>query len=242
MAPYVVRVAYRGAMATTPRPRQRTRGRIETLPSGSLRVKVYAGIDPISHQRHYLTETVPAGPHAAREAEKVRTRLLAQLDERRNARTKATVNQLMDRYLEVVDISRSTRPEYERRIRNHIRPLLGHLSVGRVDGEVLESFYSQLRTCRAHCQGRQFVEHRTPGDHECDDRCRPHTCRPLAPATIHYIHSILSGAFKRAVRWRWIGTNPLDQAEPPTPGTAEPDPPSAEQAARIVNAAFTDPD
>lgn len=50
--------------------RKRTRGEIETLPSGSLRVRVYAGIDPVSKKRHYLVETVPSGPNAAREAEK----------------------------------------------------------------------------------------------------------------------------------------------------------------------------
>jgi hypothetical protein len=34
---------------------QRARGRIETLPSGSLRVKVYAGIDPVTKKKHILT-------------------------------------------------------------------------------------------------------------------------------------------------------------------------------------------
>jgi hypothetical protein len=60
----------------SPRTRRRQRGRIETLPSGSLRVQVYAGRDPVSGKRHYLTETVPAGPTAAKDAEKARTRLL----------------------------------------------------------------------------------------------------------------------------------------------------------------------
>ena len=61
-------------------------------------MRVYAGIDPVSKKRHYLVETVPAGPSAARDAERVRTRLLNQVDERRNPRTKATVNQLLDRW------------------------------------------------------------------------------------------------------------------------------------------------
>jgi integrase len=84
--------------------RSRTRGEVEALPSGSLRVRVYAGIDPVSRKRHYLVETVGAGPSAARDAERVRTRLLNQVDERRNPRTKATVNQLLDRWLEVVEL------------------------------------------------------------------------------------------------------------------------------------------
>ncbi|MFI9530741.1 LacI family DNA-binding transcriptional regulator [Micromonospora rosaria] len=55
---------------------RRARGEIERLPSGSLRVRVYAGIDPVSRRRRYLTETVPAGPRATEEAEAVRARLL----------------------------------------------------------------------------------------------------------------------------------------------------------------------
>ena len=87
-------------VASASRGRSRTRGEVEQLPSGSLRVRVYAGIDPVSKKKHYLVETVPAGPSAARDAERVRTRLLNQVDERRNPRTKATVNQLLDRWLE----------------------------------------------------------------------------------------------------------------------------------------------
>src|SRR3954447_9075721 len=100
-------------MAIASTPHRRTRGEIETLPSGSLRARVYAGIDPVSKKKHYLVETVPAGPRAAREAEKVRTRLLNQVDEKRNPRTRATVNQLMDRYLELIKIDDTTRVTYE---------------------------------------------------------------------------------------------------------------------------------
>jgi integrase len=220
--------------------RRRTRGEIEELPSGSLRVKVYAGIDPLSGRRLYLTETVPAGSTAGRDAEQARTRLLGQVDERRNPRTKATVDQLMDRYLELLDVDRSTRKSYEGYIRNHVRPLLGKLAVGRLDGETLDSFYRVLRTCRAHCRGRRYVEHRVDGAHDCDDRCRPHQCRPLATSSIRQIHWCLSGALKRAVRWHWIAVNPLDQAEPPRSATPDPHPPTPEQAAAIVNAAFAD--
>lgn len=222
--------------------RKRTRGEIETLPSGSLRVRVYAGIDPVSRKKHYLVETVPAGPTAAREAERVRTRLLNQVDEKRNPRTKATVNQLMDRYLEVLDVEPTTRGTYEGYVRNHIRPLLGELAVGRLDGEVLDSFYALLRTCRAHCRGRKYIEHRARGAHECDVRCRPHQCRPLADSSIRQIHGILSGACKRAVRWRWLGTNPIDQAEPPSPARPDPQPPTPDQAARIATEAWRDLD
>ncbi|GAA4673458.1 LacI family DNA-binding transcriptional regulator [Phytohabitans rumicis] len=61
----------------------RARGEIETLPSGSLRVRVYAGVDPVSKKRQYLVQTVPAGPRAIREAEEVRARLLREASQRR---------------------------------------------------------------------------------------------------------------------------------------------------------------
>lgn len=54
---------------TTARKLARQRGEIEQLPSGSLRVKVYAGIDPLTKKRHYLREVIPAGPTAATEAD-----------------------------------------------------------------------------------------------------------------------------------------------------------------------------
>jgi integrase len=221
-------------------PKRRRRGEIETLPSGSLRIKVYAGIDPLNGRRHYLSETIPAGPRAADEAEKARTRLLNQVDEHRNPRTKATVNQLMDRYLDVLDVDVTTRRSYEGYIRNHIRPLLGKLAVGKLTGETIDSFYSTLRRCRAHCDGRPFIEHVVSGPHECTKKCRPHTCRPLASSSIRQVHFCLSGALKRAVRWRWISVNPLSQAESPRSVKHDPHPPTPEQVTAILNAAFTD--
>ncbi|MFI9383876.1 tyrosine-type recombinase/integrase [Kutzneria sp. NPDC052558] len=226
--------------ATKPGRKRRSRGEIETLPSGSLRVKVYAGIDPLSGRRNYLTETIPAGPTAEDDAEAARIRLINQVNEQRNPRTKASVDQLMDRYLELLDVDTNTRKSYEGYINNHIRPLLGKLPVGKLDGETLDSFYKVLRTCRVHCGGKKFIQHRTKRPHECDARCKQHECDPLATSSIRQVHWCLSGALKRAVRWRWISINPLDQAEPPKAATPDPHPPTPEQAAAIVNEAFKD--
>ena len=180
------------------------------LPSGSLRVRVYASIDPVSGQRHYLTEIIPPGPRAAKDAEKTRTRFLSQVDEQRSPRTHATVNQLLDQHMEMLSVEETTLDSYETLIRNHIRPLLGELQLGRIDGQVLDSFFKQLRTCRAHCRGRKFTEHRTTHDHVCDQRCKPHKCRPLDAGSLLKIQAILNGAGKRAVRWGWNGRNPFE--------------------------------
>ncbi|MDT7653662.1 MAG: integrase, partial [Pseudonocardiales bacterium] len=229
-------------MAAKSTARQRRRGEVEALPSGSFRVRVYAGIDPLTGKRHYLREVVPAGPKAAREAEKVRTRLLAEVDDRRNPRTKATVSQLLERYLSVLEIEDTTRWGYESMIRLYIRPLLGDLAIGRIDGETLDAFYAELRRCRARCDRRSRIDHRTDAEHECDDRCAKHVCKPLGASYLRQIHTVLNGAFTRAVRWRWIGINPVRQAEAPPQPAPDPNPPSPTQAARIVGEAWRDPD
>jgi integrase len=180
---------------------------------------VYAGVDPVTSRRHDLTETIPAGPKAGVQAEQALTRLP------RNPRTNATVNQLLDRYFAMVDAEQTTTRTYVGYARKHIRPLLGELKVGAVDGDVLDSFYAELRRCRQHCGGRRYVEHWTSRPHECDGRCGRHQCTPLAASTIRQIHFILSGAYKRAVRWRWVATNPVRQAEPPAAPTPNPRPP-----------------
>jgi len=220
----------------------RARGNIETLRSGALRVRVYAGIDPLTRKRHNLIEVIPPGPKAWREAEAARARLLQEIAERRNPRTNASIDELLTRYLDQSSGSPNTLELYRTHVRNHISPCLGHVRVGKLDPETLDSFYGELRRCRTRCAGRRMIEHRVSGPHECNEKCRRHQCRPLAPTTIRHIHFILSGAYKRAVRWGWVGDNPTERAEPPPAPKPNPQPPTAPQAARIVTESWRDPD
>ncbi|MFI7437626.1 tyrosine-type recombinase/integrase [Micromonospora haikouensis] len=221
---------------------KRQRGEIMKLPSGSLRVRVYAGVDPLTGKRHYLTETVPAGRNAQREAEKVRTRFLNEVDEKRNPRTRATLNQLLDKWLDVADIEPTTRMGYVNKLNKHVRPILGKLALTRLDAETLESFYASLRRCRDWCGGKAYVKHRVEGEHTCTAKCRPHVCKPLSASSVRQIHWILSGALSRAVRWRWIAVNPAGQANPPAPPHPDPQPPNPTDAARIITESWRDPD
>jgi hypothetical protein len=67
-------------MAKAPKRCQRARGSVEELPSGALRMVVYAGIDPVTKRRHYLRETIPANTlKAAEEAERAIRRLQTQV-------------------------------------------------------------------------------------------------------------------------------------------------------------------
>jgi integrase len=137
---------------------------------------VYAGVDPVRKKDLYLEEVVPPGPRQEKEAERVRTRRLSQVDEKRNPKTRATVAQLVTRYFSVLDADTQTVRGYRSKYETHIRRLLGTTQLSRLDVETLDTFYAELRRCRIHCQGRKKdVEHRTNRPHQCDehvgDRC-----------------------------------------------------------------------
>ena len=57
----------------------------------------------------------------------------------------------------------------------------------------------------------------------------------MKPATILRIHSIISSALDLAVRYDWADRNVAKYASPPHPRKREPDPPSPDQAARLLN-------
>ena len=223
--------------------RNRQRGTIDRRPSGSLRVRVYAGIDPVTKKRHELIEHIPPGPKAEARAEAARVRLVNQVNERRHPRTTATVAQLLERYLGELRVARKTLHTYQGYVDKHVLPYLGSQKVGQVDADVLDSLYAELLRCRDHCDGKPGrIDHRTRGPHECDSRCTAHKCRPLAEWTVRKIHWILSGAFRRAQRWNWVATNPLTMAEPPAVRPPNPKPPTAHEAAQIIEEAWKDPD
>lgn len=270
MASFVASAAVPSApVASSPPSRARRRGTIGWLPSGSARVKVYAGIDQLTGKKIWLRETVAAEAtrrETEREAEKALTRLLNQVDERRSPRTETTVNQLLDRWLEVIEVERKTRAGYVSKIEKHVRPTIGRLQVGRVKAETIDGLYAQLRRCRDHCRGEHYIQHRTAGDHVCDEHsarrrcarvtfadpvaycrwceraCRQHRCVPLSASSIRVVHAILSGAFMRAVRWGWIAVSPIEQTEPPPVPRPNPSPSTAAEAAALLTEAWSDPD
>jgi integrase len=180
---------------------RRQRGTIDQLPSGTFRVRVYAGVDPLTHRRHTLQET--AEPRA--EAERARVKLLSQVDERRQPRSKATLGMLIDRSLEVADVEESTLHGYRSKIETHIRPTLGDIRLSKVDAELLETFYARLRRCREQCGGRPRVGHE---------------CKPLSASSVRQMHFILRRALGLGVRWRWVSVNAAADARPPSPDTA----------------------
>jgi integrase len=60
----------------------------------------------------------------------------------------------------------------------------------------------------------------------------------MAASTVRQIHSIVSATLSAAVRWEWISSNPARVAQRPRAKAPEPNPPSAADAARLLDAAF----
>ena len=165
----------------------------------------------------------------------------------------ATLGQALDKYLEVTDLEVSTREAHEGYIRRTIGPVLGDVKVRKLGADSLDALYTALKRCSRLCGSLPKSEHHTEGEHACDQRCgplrdhrtvrphtcdsrcRPHVCKPMRPATILRIHSIISAALDLAVRYEWTDRNAAKNARPPHPRKREPDPPSPEQAARLLN-------
>jgi integrase len=128
-------------------------------------------------------------------------------------------------------------------IEKFIRPALGDQTLPglvKQSSRPYEKLYAELRVCRRRCRGRAFVEHRTPRAHECDVRCAPHVCQPLSASSIRQCHAVLSSAYAAAVRWGWVPVNPMGTVQKPRIPTPNPDPPSPEEAVRIVAAAWAE--
>ena len=81
------------------------KGHIEQLPSGSFRVSVYGGIDPLTRQEIRLRSTVKDELQARIEL----GRLLKEASEGRTPETGATVARLMDEYAPIAEWDVSTR-------------------------------------------------------------------------------------------------------------------------------------
>ena len=217
----------------------RKRGRIEKR-GNALRVRVYAGDDPVTGRRVYRNETVQGTDRAAeKRAQKALTRLLAEVDAQRAPTSTVALAYVLAEWLRTAELEATTRRTYVGYIDRTIVPAIGDVAADRLTARTLELLYGKLRRCRVRCDGRPFVEHRYDVEHDCvRAKCRPHACRPMAASTVRQIHSIISAALSAAVRWEWIAANPARVAQRPRQKTPEPDPPSASDAARLLDAAF----
>ncbi len=133
------------------------KGYIEQLPSGSFRVTVCVGTDPLTGRAIRLKATAKTEQQARIEL----GRLLKDASEGRTPESVATVAKLLDEYALVAPWDVSTRQTNEGFIRRTIKPALGHIEVRKVRGPILDQLYARLKRCGdLSCTGRPFIEHR----------------------------------------------------------------------------------
>jgi integrase len=212
---------------------------------GIFEIAVPLGRDPVTGRYRYAYDYADT----AAEAQAKKAALVGQITQGRTPQVRATVNDLLDRWLEVAELELNTRASYEGYVERVIRPVLGRMRLRELEVrvDILDVLYAELRRCRRLCGGRPMTDHRPVGrgrrkadgepDHECDDRCRPHQCRPLEPASVAQIHSILRRACNFAVKWRWMNENPARLATVPRNIAEIADPPTPDEAVRLLAAA-----
>ena len=224
---------------------------------GSLQVQVFAGRDPLTGRKRWLSRQVRGQTKAAyREAKKIEAQLLEQFDrgEQRGSRTR-TVGELVERWFEwrqqVRPISPVTVANYRGAIDRYITPNLGRAKVHEVDAATLDTLYARVRATGGKCRHcwkrirrgepalRAGVRYRPrPG---ADEAVHGPDCArgwPVSASAVREVHSVLSGAFKQAVVWGWTAHNPAKLATPPAAGRAEVAPPDAEGVARLLTEAM----
>lgn len=109
-----------------------------------------------------------------------------------------------------VTVRESTWAGYDWRIRKLVIPRIGELELRAVDAAVLNTLYGDLL---AH-------GNRNGG--------------PLSARSVSHVHKVLHRAFRDAVRWGKLRTNPAEYADPPKPRRQEVRTWSAEDARRFL--------
>jgi integrase len=205
----------------------RTRGSIRKR-GNTLQVRVSAGDDPVTGKRSTPNATIVGTDAAAwKRAEKELTRLQRRVHVARTVGSSVSFREASSEWLKSTELEESTRADYEGYLRRTLLPAIGDTLLRDPNPRTLEQLYVALRRCRLRCDDRR----RGP-------KPEPHTCRPLASSTVRQMHAIISGTMESAVRWDWLNTNVARGAKLPRPKTPEPDPPSAKEAAMLLDKAF----
>jgi integrase len=170
---------------------------------GTWRLRVYIKETGEQVQRTFKGNRTAAGEALAK--------LQTEVEEGKFDHTKATVGELLDKWLEQLETVRQRRPStllgYKRKIEHDIRPALGSIALAKLDAADLDDLYGDQLT------------------------------RGLSNATVHQMHAIVSAACHQAVKWGWITANPAENATPPAVRNPRMTVPSREEIAKLYTAA-----
>jgi hypothetical protein len=186
-------------------------------------VRLSVGYDSVTGQQVFMAGTAST----EEEAIALRDKYRQQVADQKTSRTNSTLGNLIDEWLSSHEVEESTASGYKMYARRYVKPALGHVTLTRLlqlGPKAFEKLSAELKRCRRRCKpGSALIDHRIEKDHVCDDRCKPHECRPLHASSIRQIHAVMSGALNAAVRWGWIAFNPVDAARKPRAPRPKPD-------------------
>jgi len=174
---------------------------------GVWRLRVYVGDDPLTGNPRQVHRTFRG---TEKEAAKALAGLVTEGQGDKVDRTKATVGQLLDRWLQHLErIGRAptTIRVAKYKIERRIRPALGNVPISKLTSDVLDRCYEAWEA------------------------------EGLASATVRSYHALLSSALHQAVKWHWIAKNPADDATPSSAGGSPTAVPSPDEVSQLVTAA-----
>lgn len=182
------------------------RGHIEQRSPGSWTVRVSAGADDAG-RRIRVTETVRGGQ---RDAERVLTRMLRDVDQGKVAASGATTfGAYLARWLAHMRnrVGAETWARYEGLVRVQIVPRVGRVRLAKLRPHYLQAALDAML-----------------GD-------------GASPASVVKTHVVMKSSLKQAVRWQLLAANPADGVQPPTVRRPTLTIPTAEEMRRLIDAA-----
>ena len=176
-------------------------------------MRVEVGRDPLTGRRQQKSRSVSG---SKREAQQVLNALLVEAQSGQLSGTNATFERLASEWLDLTEanLSPTTVRRYRNLLKNHIFPGIGSRRVESIRTSDLDRLYLSLSSTAM-----------------------------LSPATVRQIHAIIRRAFRQAVLWGWIATNPASNSTPPKLVRRELTPPTPEQVSLLLRfASSTDPE
>ena len=191
-------------------------GSVSERAPGRWRLVVNCPVDPVTGRRRQLTETVSA----ANRTEALRRLAEFGAEVRRTSAAggggaSLTLREACGRWFThaQLDLSPNTAAEFLGTLERYVFPLaLADKRLSKVKASDLDALYRHLLA-----QGGKGG-------------------RPLSPATVRKVHSVLSLVFAQAVRWEWLAKNPASDATAPKVRRGEPVPPSGPQVRKLMAA------
>jgi integrase len=109
----------------------------------SWELRAYAGVDPVSGKKRYVSRTVRGGK---RDAQRELAAMVVTVERGMAARTSATVGQLLEAWFAVAreDFSPKTVKETKGMLDRYLAPALGHVSLGKLGAGDLDQFHRGL--------------------------------------------------------------------------------------------------